>query len=249
VNSEGLVSCEIESGIAVLRMQDGKGKNALSHAMTLELEKRIAALRCNDRVQAVVLAGLPEYFCTGASREVLNDLIENRRHPADLLLPRMLLDIPVPVIAAMEGHAIGGGLAVALCADLIVAARESYYSCNFMNYGFTPGVGTTRLLEYALGPALAHEMLMTGCAFKGGHLAGRGAFNHVLPRAAVFAKAMDLATQTAEKPRVAQAALKLALSSRKREMFEAARTTEILMHQITFAQSETARLVLGEFPD
>ncbi len=248
MNSDALVGCEIDSGIAVLRMQDAAGKNALSHAMTLELEQRIAELRGNERVRVVVLAGLPEYFCTGASREVLNDLVESRLPPSDLLLPRVLLDIPIPVIAAMEGHAIGGGLAVGLCADLIVAARESHYSCNFMNYGFTPGVGTTRLLEYTLGPALAHEMLLTGRSFKGAHFARRGAFNHVLPRAEVFATAMDLAARTAEKPRVALGALKLALSSRKREIFEAARSVEILMHQITFARTETAQLIREEFP-
>jgi len=247
MNGGALVTCEIDSGIAVIRMQDFAGKNALSHAMTLQLEQCIAELRGDERIRAVVLAGLPEYFCTGASREVLNDLVASRLPPADLLLPRVLLDIPMPVIAAMEGHAIGGGLAVGLCADLIVAAQESYYSCNFMNYGFTPGVGTTRLLEYALGPALAHEMLLTGRCFKGGHFAERGVFNHVVARAEVMATAMDLAARIAEKPRIALAALKLTLSSRKRELFEAARSVEILMHQITFAQSETAQLIRAEF--
>ena len=244
-----LVGCAIENGIAVVRMQDAVGKNALSHDMTRALENRIGDLHGNTDIKVIVLAGLPEYFCTGASRGVLDELLQKRRAPADLLLPRVLLDIPVPVIAAMEGHAIGGGLAVGLCADLIVAANESHYSCNFMNYGFTPGVGTTRLLEHVLGPALAHEMLLTGRSFKGRHFAERGAFNYVLPRTEVLAKAMDLAARTAEKPRVSLVALKLALSSRKREIFEAARSMEILMHQITFAQTETAHLIEGEFPD
>ena len=60
---------------------------------------------------------------------------------------------------------------------------------------------------------------------------------------------MDLAALIAEKPRTALAALKLTLSSRKREIFEAARSVEILMHQITFGQPETAALIQGGFPD
>jgi polyketide biosynthesis enoyl-CoA hydratase PksI len=248
MNSGQLVDYEIDSGVAVLRMRDEAGRNALSHAMTHELEQCLASVRGDDRIKVVVLTGLPEYFCTGASREVLDDLVDNRRVPGDLLLPRALLDIPVPVIAAMEGHAIGGGLAVGLCADLTVLALESRYGCSFMNYGFTPGVGTTRLLEHVVGPALAHEMLLTGRAFKGAHFAARGAFNYVLRRADVLAKAMDLAQHIAEKPRVALAALKLALSSRKREMFEAARGVEILMHQITFARPETTQLIDDVFP-
>ncbi len=230
------------SGIATLSMRDAAGKNALSVEMVGELEERCSAIARDERLKAVVFVGLDDYFSTGATRAVLRDLQSGRATPRDLLLPRALLDIPVPVVAAMAGHAIGGGLALGICADLTVASRESRYGATFMQFGFTPGLGLTALLEYTLGPALAHELLLTGQTFRGTHFEGRG-FNYVLPKSQVMPKAVDLATSLTEKPRTALVTLKTTLSATKRAMFEAARSRETLMHAITFASPETARLI------
>lgn len=239
-----LTHLEVDAeGVAVFAMRDPAGKNALSVAMAEEIEHRCSEISRDERIKVVILAGLDEYFSTGASREVLEQVLAGKISPRDLLLPRFLLDIPVPLIAAMSGHAIGGGLALGICADITLVARESRYAANFMNYGFTPGMGTTRLLEYLLGPALAHEMLLTGRAFSGAHFEGKTGFNYVLSREEVLPKAMDLAARLAEKPRVSLTTLKVALSSRKRELFEAARSSEALMHQLTFPLPDVERLI------
>jgi polyketide biosynthesis enoyl-CoA hydratase PksI len=230
------------NGIAVLTMRDPARKNALSQEMVQELEERAAALAHNNNVKTVILAGLDEYFSTGANREVLEKIIAGKVTPRDLLLPRVMLDLPVPVISAMAGHAIGGGLALGVCADVTVIARESRYGASFINYGFTPGMGLTRLLEHVLGSALANEMLLTGKAFRGSHFEGRG-FNYVLPQKDVMTQAFEIASLLVEKPRTSLVTLKLALSSTKRELFEAARTTECLMHQITFLLPDVERLI------
>jgi polyketide biosynthesis enoyl-CoA hydratase PksI len=113
----------------------------------------------------------------------LEDLVRGRVAPSDILLPRAILDLPVPVIAAMEGHVIGGGFALGLCVDLVLIAPESRNGYSFINMGFTPGMGTTmgttRLLEHVITPAIAHEMLFTGQAFKGTHFEGRSGFNYM----------------------------------------------------------------------
>jgi polyketide biosynthesis enoyl-CoA hydratase PksI len=236
------IASTVEDGVALVRMQDEAGRNALSAAMVRGLEAALRAAGGRPDVRAIVLAGLPEHFSTGASPEVLAALAGGEVAPDDLLLPRALLDLPVPLVAAMEGHAIGGGLALALCADVIVAARESRYGCNFMDYGFTPGMGTTGLLEYVVGPTLAHEMLFTGALLKGGCFEGRG-FNHVLARAQVLPKARDVAASIAEKPAGALRALKAALGARKREIFEAARASEVLMHRLTLSAPEVRRRI------
>jgi polyketide biosynthesis enoyl-CoA hydratase PksI len=134
-------------------------------------------------------------------------------------------------------------VALGICADLTVLARESRYAANFMNYGFTPGLGTTRLLEHLLGPSLAYEMLLTGRAIRGSHFEGRPGFNYLLPRQDVMNKAYDLASRIAEKPRASLLSVKFTLSSRKRELFEAARSSERLMHQITFVLPDVERLI------
>ena len=245
----GITELRVDAaGVAVLAMRDLPRKNALSLDMVQELDERFDAIAHDETIKAVVLAGLDEYFSTGANRQVLEHIISNKAAPRDLLLPRTLLDAPVPVIAAMAGHAIGGGLALGICADITVISRESRYGASFMNYGFTPGMGITRLLEHLLGHALAHEMLLTGRAFRGSHFEGRGGFNYVLPRKDVMSKALEIASIIAEKPRVSLVALKLSLSSRKRELFEAARSTECLMHQISFSLPD-AELLIGEMMD
>jgi 4-carboxy-3-alkylbut-2-enoyl-[acp] decarboxylase len=231
------------SGVAVLAMEDSARKNALSTAMVRELEDRCDAIRGDDRIKAIVFRGLDDYFSTGADKNTLEEILAGRVTPRDLLLPRALLDIPVPVIAAMEGHALGGGLAIAVCADITIAARESRYGATFMQYGFTPGLGLTRLLEQVVGTALASEMLLTGRTFRGSHFERRGLFNYVLPKSEVMAKAHTLAVVVAEKPRTALVALKTTLSARKRAMFEAARAAESTMHALTFNTLETRQLI------
>jgi len=230
-------------GIALLTMRDPAPKNALSLAMVEELEARCREISRDERIKVLIVTGLDEYFSTGADREMLEQLLSGKVPPRDLLLPRILLDVPAPMIAAMSGHAIGGGLALGICADLTVIARESRYAANFMQYGFTPGLGTTRLLEHLLGPSLAHEMLLTGRAFRGSHFEGKPGFNYVLPRQDVLQKAYEMASMLAEKPRTSLLTLKFTLSARKRELFEAARSSESLMHQITFPLPDVERLI------
>jgi polyketide biosynthesis enoyl-CoA hydratase PksI len=222
-------------GIVTLEMHDMTGRNAMSEAFVVDLLDAFKAIAASAEIKVAVLLGLPDVFSAGATREVLQALADGALAPSDLLLGKAFLDLPIPTIAAMEGHAIGGGLALGLCADIVLIARESRYGCPFMNLGFTPGMGLTRLLEHVLSPAVAHEMLYSGEPFKGGHFEGRGGFNYVLPRAEVRARAFDVAQRIAEKPRVALLALKQTLALPKRQAFMSAHAAETLMHQITLA--------------
>jgi polyketide biosynthesis enoyl-CoA hydratase PksI len=232
-----------ECGIGVLRMCDTRRKNALSIEMVADLEARIGEIARHETVKVIVLAGTDDYFSTGANRAVLEAILDGRVAPRDLLLPRLVLDIPVPVVAAMTGHAIGGGLALGICADVTIAARESRYGATFMRYGFTPGLGMTRMLEYTMGPSLAHELLLTGATFRGSRFERHGAFNYVLPRGEVGAKAMAIAADLAARPHAALRMLKATLSRSKRALFEEARANENVMHTATFGTPEVARLI------
>jgi polyketide biosynthesis enoyl-CoA hydratase PksI len=239
-----LVSLAVDNeGIAVVRMQDEEGCNAISEEMASALQHVLGAVRLREDVKVVVIAGLPNYFSTGASRELLEKLADQKLSPADIVLPRSILNIPVPTIAAMEGHAIGGGLALGICADIVLISRENSYGCTFMNMGFTPGMGTTRLLEHVLGPAIANELMFTGKCFKGAELEGRSSFNYILPRAKVFPKALDLASRIAEKPRFALTTLKQNIAHSRKMIYEQAFEQEAEMHRLTFAQPDIADLI------
>lgn len=249
ISTERVTAACADDGVATVEMRDAPGKNALSEPFVAELLVALAEVAACERARVVVLLGLPEVFCSGASREVLAQVLDGAIVPSDLQLAREVLDLPLPVIAAMEGHAIGGGLALGLCADLVLIARESRYGCSFMNMGFTPGMGLTRLLEQVVAPTIAHEMLYSGEAVKGARFEGRSTFNDVLPRAQVRERAFALAARIAEKPRPALVALKRVLSQPKREAFEASRSAEALLHQITLADRATVRQLIEEHFD
>lgn len=229
-----------ERGVAALTLADPQTGNALGERMVQALSEALDAAGRDPRTKVVLLDAEGETFSSGAPRELLLKLARGQSRPADIQLPRALLGCPVPVIAALAGHAIGGGFALGLAADLVFLARESRYGLTFMNLGFTPGMGTTRLCEHVLSPALAHELLYSGELRRGATLECSGV-NAVLPRAEVLPAAGDLAARIAEKPRPALETLKRTLSLPRRVAFEHTITLESLMHEITFGCAETAR--------
>jgi polyketide biosynthesis enoyl-CoA hydratase PksI len=227
-------------GLATLRMQDVAGKNAFSREFVASIVQALTSLGARADVKVVLLCGLPDVFSAGGDRGVLLGLADGKIAPYDLLLTRTLLELPQPSIAAMTGAAVGGGLVFGLACDLVFMARESRYGCNFMDLGFTPGMGTTRLLQAAVGPYVAAEMMMGAQYFRGADLAARGAqVNGVLPRAEVEARALDVAARLCDKPRAALLLLKRGLGLPRRLAFEEARTLESMMHEICFADPAT----------
>lgn len=224
----------LEHGIVEMAMCDNAGKNGMSPAFASAFLAAVDTLSQDQTCSVVLLTGLPEYFSTGATKEALQDIAAGKLAPTELILGRRLMGLPMPVIAAAEGHAIGGGFALLLSCDLTVIAEESRYGANFMAMGFTPGMGTTTLLEYTFGPAVAHEMLYTADLWRGRRYAATSGINAVLPRHEVRQHALVLARAISEKSRANLCRLKRVLSLPKRQAYEAAITQESLMHEISF---------------
>ena len=233
--------------IKVYLGRSADGRNALTDTLAGALKDAVAQAAAEPASRILLLTGTPEVFCSGASKTVLLRLASGDLSPADLHLPRVVLGAPLPVIAAMEGHAVGGGFALGLCADIVLLACESRYGCNFMELGITPGMGTTRLLEQALSPALAQELLFTGELRRGADFAATGGFNYILPRAQVRPKAVELAHRIADKPRLALETLKKQFAERRLAAFEAAFEAEARMHRVVLGDSETRKRIEAEF--
>ena len=105
-----------EDGVAELWMHDEVGNNAFSRVFVTELVLRLDELARDRRAKVCIVRGLPEVFSAGGDRGVLLDLAEGRIEPYDLELTRTLIELPIPTIAAIEGHAVGGGLIFGLFA-------------------------------------------------------------------------------------------------------------------------------------
>lgn len=232
-----------DAGIATMKMVDSKGKNGLTPHFIEELIACITEVKNNETFKVLIMAGLPDVFNSGADLDTLVKLCKKEIKPVDIILSKMMLDIPIPVIAAMEGHAIGGGLALGLCADIAILAEESRYGCSFMNMGFTPGMGITKLMEHYMSPAIAQEMQYTGMFYQGRTLIGKTNFNYILPKVDVLDKAQQLAEAMAEKPRKALSVLKRYQSMARRKTFEETYSIETLMHELTFDQTEILKTI------
>lgn len=232
-----------ENGIAHIQMHDHEGKNVFSHAFVEDFLVELDAVeKAEPRV--LILEGLDDVFSGGADKESLMDLALGNIVVRDLVISERLINTRFPVISAMKGHAMGGGLVIGLCSDIVIAARESRYGAVFMTMGFTPGMGTTTLLPTLVGPFIANEMMFTGKRFKGRELAEKACgFNYILPKDQVQAKAQDVALQIAERNVKSVYLLKYTLSAPKKKLLIDARLQEDMMHTISFGYPETKEII------
>ncbi|MFF2652409.1 polyketide synthase [Streptomyces sp. NPDC058045] len=241
---------EPRPGVALVAMEDQENKNTFTDALQIGLGEAFQEIAADERYKAAILTGYGTFFCSGGTREALLTIqagegtFQAEGHPDVYSLP---MDCPIPVISAMQGHAIGGGLSMGLFADFVVLARESIYTANFMKYGFTPGFGSTRIFPEKLGTALGGEFLLTGRTFRGAELAERGVPFPVVPRKEVVPTALALAENLAEKPRTSLVMLKRHLTSGLRADLPGVVERELAMHEVTFHQPEVKNLLMSRY--
>lgn len=237
-SSEVVQLLEAAPGIVQVTMQDREHKNTFSRNLTAGLFDAFERIRLDTTLRVVVLTGYDSYFCSGGTQEALLMLHEGQAKFSDSNLYRLPLDCEIPVIAAMQGHGIGGGFVFGLFADCVMLSRESVYTANFMKYGFTPGMGATYIMPKKLGIGLAEEMLLGARTYRGADLEKRGIPYPVLPRVELLESAHNLARDFAERPRASLVTLKRHLVSEIRAQLPAVIIQEVTMHEETFHLAE-----------
>lgn len=225
-------------GIAQVTMQDRTHKNMFSTELIAGLAHTFQQIREDSSLRVVVLTGYDTYFCSGGTQDGLLTLHAGLAKFTDINIYSLPLDCEIPVIAAMQGHGIGGGFVFGLFADFVVLSRESVYTTNFMKYGFTPGMGSTLILPEKLGIGLSHDMLLSARSFRGAELEKRGVPFPVLPRAEVLPYGHQLADEIAQKPRVSLVQLKRHLTADLRARLPEMIEREVAMHEATFHEPE-----------
>lgn len=139
----------------------------LSKTKIESLEYLINKINSMPEIKVVELVGSDKYFTAGGSLDFLSTLDPNILPIMLAKIPELILGINAITVANMFGHAIGGGLALGLWSDLPCLCENSLYGANFLQLGFTPGMGTTAILENFFGKPLAYEMMLTGAMYKG----------------------------------------------------------------------------------
>ena len=163
-----VVTEDCGDGIVRLLFNDPATRNAMSEAMAEQFAVAIGQLCVRDDLRVVVLSGAGKAFSAGGHLDMLEKKIaqDEKRNRAEMreFYEQFLCirDLPVPTVAAINGHAMGAGLCVALCCDVRIARSGSKLGLNFVRLGLHPGMGVTYTLPRIVGPAKAAELLYAG---------------------------------------------------------------------------------------
>jgi enoyl-CoA hydratase len=199
-------------GVRRLRLNRPSVLNALNLALRHALADAFLAADADDHIRAVVLAGGERAFCAGADLQEYRDA-----SPSEIVARRMgplwdaIAQCRQPVIAAVRGHALGGGCELAMHADLIIAGESARLGQPEVLIGLMPGGGATQRLTRAVGKYRAMKLLLTGEAISAHEAAAMGLVTEVVPDLDVESRALALAAQLARGPKAAVRAIKEAV--------------------------------------
>ncbi|MEU9349352.1 enoyl-CoA hydratase-related protein [Streptomyces sp. NPDC048278] len=236
----GGVGVRLDGPVAEVTLDDAAHRNGITAALRDALPRALRYVHEETPARAIVLYGRPEIFCSGGTYDDL--VVEGPvRTPLAWDFVTAPATCPLPVIAAAQGGAVGGGLLLALYADLTVLSDSSGYAANFMSYGFTPCLGSTYLLPAVFGRQLGTEMLYTARPYRGRELAARGAGPQVVAYDAVPVQARRAADRIARAPREAVELLKRHLAGPRLRAARAAYRRELPGHISTLTSAEARR--------
>jgi 2-(1,2-epoxy-1,2-dihydrophenyl)acetyl-CoA isomerase len=208
---------EREGPVAVLTLNRPHVKNALDAALLDALLSAVRAAGEDPAVRAIVLTGAGGAFCSGA--DLKSAMAEGRDPLVDIDLTldtyhaviRAILHAPKPVIAAVDGAAVGFGCDLSLACDLRLASSEAYFQTRFVKIGLMPDGGGTFWLPRLIGLARAMEMMLLGDPVGAPRALEIGLITRVFPPSSLAAEARRLAQQLAKGPPVAYAEIKHAV--------------------------------------
>jgi enoyl-CoA hydratase len=222
--SEPLVVASREGEIVTLAFNDPDRLNAMTRAMGEALAERVAELRTQEDLRAVVLTGRGRAFSAGGDLDMIQGNAERARKGARAVreirdemrsfygLFLSVRELPCPTLAAIGGHAVGAGLCVALACDLRMAAVDAKLGLNFTRLGLHPGMAATWTLPRLVGPARAAELLYASRTLTGREAAEIGLVSRALPREEVLPAVQELAREIAGCGPAAVRAVKRALA-------------------------------------
>jgi acyl transferase domain-containing protein/enoyl-CoA hydratase/carnithine racemase/acyl carrier protein len=228
-------------GIVVVQMEERAAKNALTDPLLDGLVEAFAHIAQTPAYKVVVLTGYDSYFSSGGTRDTLLAIHAGQARFTDRKTFQVALDCPLPVIAAVQGHAVGAGWSMALFADVVVLSEESRYASPYLDYGFTPAAGATYILAKMLGSDLARESLLTARPYVGREFRARGVRLQVRPPEAVYPASMAVARQMTQRSRRALIGLKQCWTTGEHAVLDDTYRRELAMHAQTFVGQAAAR--------
>ncbi|HSB42705.1 MAG TPA: enoyl-CoA hydratase-related protein [Methylomirabilota bacterium] len=210
------VTASPDGHVVTVELSRPEALNAMNTAMGEDLLRCFDELHRDPAVRAVVFTGAgSKAFCVGGDlkeREGMTDEAWRAQHVIFEAAAARVLHCPVPVIAAVEGFAMGGGCELAVLSDFVVCGETAVFAVPEVTRGIFPGVGGTQLLPRILGAPMAKEMIFTGRRVDAREARAIGLVNHVVPAGQARAKALEIAATIADNGPIAVRQAKKAIN-------------------------------------
>ena len=202
---------EPSPGVRVVTLSRPEAANALNTAMGEELLALWTALAADPTIRVAVLTGAGRFFCAGADlkeRDGMSDQAWSDQHVMFEAMIRAQLACSFPIIAAVNGAAMGGGAEMALACDFAWVADIAKMGLPEVGLGIIPGLGGTQFVTRAVGERRAAELLMSGLPVDAAQALEFGLVNRVVPAAELMAQVLERAQVIASKAPLSVKALK-----------------------------------------
>ena len=212
MNDFQLILTETRDRVGLITLNRPKAYNALNYQLLTELSQALKGFDGDKEIGSMVITGNQKAFAAGADITNMVDCStdEIRKSP---FIPAFegILGIKKPVIAAVSGYCLGGGLELAMSCDMIVASESASFGQPEINLGIIPGAGGTQRLTRAVGKSLAMEMILNNRTLTAQEALGFGLINSVHPADDYLEKALVLAQEIAHRAPLAVQAAKQAI--------------------------------------
>ena len=216
------IAVERSGNILSIQLNRPAKKNAMTSSMYVTIAELLDAAATDDQVRVVLWHGAGDSFSAGND---LEDFMKNPPGPGEspqARLMRALINFEKPLVAAVQGAAIGGGTTMLAHCDFVYAAESARFQLPFVNLGLVPEFGSSYLLPLRFGHARAAELILLGKPFDASRAADLGLVTQVVPEERLLATATETARALAEKPAAAVQACKRLIKQAFRAQLEQA---------------------------
>ena len=200
--------------LGLLSLNRMEEKNSLNIETSKEIYKGLKELEMNSSTRIVLIQGNQKYFSPGADIKELNALNTKTASSKGLFnFFDKIKEIKIPIIAAVEGYALGGGMELALLCDIIIACKDSRFGQPEVNLGLVPGIGGTQRLKHSLGKYNANYLCMSGEIISGTKAYELGLVSVLLDKVNFLEEVIKVAKQMSEKPKSSLIEIKKLISN------------------------------------
>lgn len=194
-----LVEVEYKNNISILKLNNPKKLNALSSEFVKEIHKNI--LDIEKKANVLIVTGCEKSFAAGVNVAEIDSHSYESAYLESFIDHKWecLLNVKIPVIAAVSGYALGGGFELALMCDIIIASEDAKFGFPEINLAIMPGMGGTQMLTGIVGPKIASELLLTGRNISAKEAMELGIVSRISKNDMLMKSALDIATDIAKK--------------------------------------------------